>query len=173
MNSGKWIAVLSVGLAASLLCTPARTENSKLDAPVSRQPTVGSEIKRGDAAAQVCWNGPKVDVLKPMNQVNCIQAAIDLNRQQSTLSDPFLLGLYVHALASSGIAVNVLKINKNTKGINAFVLEYRRLWHDDLTRILKNDNLSVTDFCEAVDAPDHLDNVNKCESSVSSTLSGQ
>ena len=54
MNKRKCIAVFALGFAALMLWTPAKAQNSKLNAPVSRQPTVRSEIARGQEAAFDC-----------------------------------------------------------------------------------------------------------------------
>ncbi len=154
MNKCKCITVLVLGFAALVLCTPARAQNSKLNAPVSRQPTVGLEIKRGDAAAFACFRSFLSNTRK---FADCINAAIDANRQQSTLSEPYEFGLYVKALSFSSTQVKQLKIDNNTKGSNGFILAWRKLWHDNMTKIMETNNLSFNDYCEAI-------GLEKCES---------
>jgi hypothetical protein len=98
LNKGKCTAVFVLGFAALVLCTPARAQNSKPDAPVSRQPTVRSEIARGNRAAEDC-DLPDANVTNPIKFAECVDNAVGTNVRNSTLSDPYEFGLYVNALA--------------------------------------------------------------------------
>ncbi len=130
-----------VGLASLILCTPAFAQNSKLDAPISRQPTVGSEIDRGQDAAFDCGLHNLTNFAA---FVACMNDVITVNRQKSTLSEPFQFGLYVRALQHAYVHKVALEGNVT-------------IWRDDMVKIMKSNRLSFKNFCDAVGA------AGKCE----------
>jgi hypothetical protein len=131
----KRAAVFTIGFAAFVFCAPAWAQNSNLNAPVSRQPTVGSEIERGQEVGFQCGLDYRANFSKFRD---CVNNAISTNRQSSTLSEPYEFGLYVRALQHSyvqGIALN-------SDGMLP-------IWRDRLMRIMKSRKLSFGDFCKA------------------------
>ncbi len=165
MNKRKGTAVFVLGFAALLLCTPARAQNSKLDAPVSQQPTVRSEIVRGNRAAKDC-DLPEANLTNPIKFAKCVDNAASTNVRNSTLSEPFEFGLYVTAIGLIHIKETVLKINGSTKGMLGMVPKWRNVWHDRMGKITETSKLSFGDFCEAMGARD----LQKCEIAVRSDV---
>jgi hypothetical protein len=81
-------------------CAPVMAQNSKLNAPISRQPTVGSEIDRGQEAGFDCGIHNLTDLSK---FIACVNDVITANRQRTTLSEPFEFGLYVRSSTSAAV----------------------------------------------------------------------
>ena len=134
--------LVGVGLAAAAtLNAPGLAQNSKLNAPISRQPTVGSEIDRGQDAAFDCGLHNLTNFAA---FVTCLNDIITVNQQKSTLSQPFQFGLYVRALQHSYVQHAALEGNT-------------AIWRDSMVKIMKSNKLSFKDFCEAVGA------AGKCE----------
>jgi hypothetical protein len=133
----KWLyaAVFVTGFTALMLCTPATAQDSKLNAPVSRQPTVGSEIDRGQALGFECGTQSLTDLSR---FVACVSDAIDVNRQKTTLSEPFEFGLYVRALQHAYI-----------QGIPLNGDGSLPIWRDRLIKIMASRKLALGDFCKA------------------------
>ena len=129
----------SIFVAGLVLTTTwsAAYAQTGLDAPVSTKPTVRSEIKRGDSAAFNCFLDAVTDYLA---FTNCVRDVQELNQQKSTLSDPFLLGLSVGALAQAA----VIRPNENEGWIP--------IWRKDTTRIMKTYKLSAKDICTAIES---------------------
>jgi hypothetical protein len=123
-----------VGLAALMLCTPSMAQNSKLNAPISRQPTVGSEIDRGQDIAFDCGLN---NLTNTAAYVACLNDAITVNRQKNTLSEPFQFGLYVRALQHAYVHHVALEGSVS-------------IWRDGMVKIMKSNKLSFKDFCDAV-----------------------
>jgi hypothetical protein len=142
MNKCHYTAVFVTGFAVLVLCTPARAQDSRLNSPVSRQPTVGSEITRGDAAASECtsrlWRSGRTLAINLSNFEDCVNDAVRDNRQKSTLSEPFEFGLYLAAL----FHCYAQKI-PFSGGI------YPPVWHDRVVKIIKSKKLSFGDWCKA------------------------
>ena len=122
-----------------ILCTAPVAAQSKLDAPVSRQPTVGSEINRGQKAAFNC--SMNTNVLSQTEFADCVSNTVTINRQRSTLSDPFEFGLYVRALEIA----NVRRMTPDTDGMVA-------VWHKRAADIMRSKKLTLADFCKAIGA---------------------
>ena len=118
-----------------MLGTFASAQNANLNAPVSRQPTVGSEMRRGDLASFDCGIQNVID-LQPF--IACVNDLIDVNRQKSTLSDPFELGVYLAALNHVAIQEMALNSNHNFP-----------FWRDGLIKLLSKTKLSARDICKA------------------------
>lgn len=137
------LLVLTFGLACSI-CGAAPAQDSKLNAPVSRQPTVASEIERGNELGFACGLHA---IPNASRLIDCVNDAIDDNRQKTTLSEPFEFGLYVAALQQ---AHSVFKIP-----LGGFV----SLWRDRMAKIMKSRKLSLSDFCKATGAE-------KCDATV-------
>jgi len=135
----------AIGLSTLLVCTPLHAQNSKLDAPVSRQPTVGSEIDRGQSAAFDCGLN-NVGHLPAF--VSCINNTVTTSQQKSTLSDPFLFGLYVRALQNAFVEKSTLASDGNLP-----------IWRRQMLDIMKVKHLSFRDFCQAAHAE-------KCDTAV-------
>ncbi|WP_298261680.1 hypothetical protein [Bradyrhizobium sp.] len=124
-----------VGIALALaIFTPCMAQNSKLNAPISRQPTVGSEIDRGQDAAFDCGLHNLTNFAE---FVACLNDIVTANRQKSTLSEPFQFGLYVRALQHAYVQHVALEGNVS-------------IWRDSMVKIMKSNKLSFKDFCDAV-----------------------
>ena len=93
------VAAMSPTVCLVLISLGAQAQTS-LDAPVDTKPTVRSEIKRGYSAAFNCFLEATNDYLA---FTICVSAVQEENEQKSTLSDPFLLGLSVEALAQANL----------------------------------------------------------------------
>lgn len=130
-----WSVLLALFGLMLMLGTFASAQNANLNAPVSRQPTVGSEVRRGDLASFDCGIQNVID-LQPF--IACVNDLIDVNRQQSTLSDPFELGVYLAALNHVAIQEMALNSNHNFP-----------FWHDGLIKLLSKTKLSARDICKA------------------------
>ena len=90
---------MSASVAGVVLITTsffASAQTSKLDAPISTKPTIRSEIKRGEAAAFDCGLHA---ITNYSAFTTCVSNVADANQQKNTMSDPFMLGLSVGALA--------------------------------------------------------------------------
>jgi hypothetical protein len=88
---------LTAALWLMTLILPAAAQAVNLNAPLSRQPTVGSEIDRGQEASFECGLKNLVDLLA---FINCVDRSLLLNKQKATLSDPYEFGLYVRAFST-------------------------------------------------------------------------
>src|SRR5580704_996858 len=119
----------------SIVITVASAQNANLNAPVSRQPTVGSEVRRGDLASFDCGIENVIDT-EPF--IACVNDLIDTNRQKSTLSDPFELGVYLAAVNHVAIQEMALNSNHNFP-----------FWRDGLIKLLKKTKLTARDICKA------------------------
>ncbi len=128
--------VLVVCLVSVLWAAPARAQ-SKLEAPASRRPTVGSEINRGQDAAFNC--SMNTDVLSRTAFTDCVSDTVTINRQKSILSDPFEFGLYVRALEIA----NIRRMTPDTDGMV-------RVWHNRAAHIMRANKLTLADFCKAI-----------------------
>lgn len=81
-----------------LLCTNSFAVD--LDAPVERRvPTTRSEIERGAAAVSNC-STPSLE-----STINCVLDIKERNKQNSTDTTPFLLGVYFHGWSDLAIAL--------------------------------------------------------------------
>jgi hypothetical protein len=133
-----FVLALTLGFGAALtLCGGTGAQNAKLDTPVSRQPTVGSEIERGQDAGFQCG----LDHKETAKFVACVNDVLAANKQKTTLSAPFEFGLYVRALQFSyvhGVALS-------SDGM-------LQVWRNKLINIMKSTKLSFGDFCKAVGA---------------------
>lgn len=132
----KGIKIITHGFVALMICAPAAAQSSKLNAPISQRPTVGSEIDRGQEIGFECGLHNISDRAK---LVGCVNDAIMANKQKATLSEPFEFGLYVRSLQNS----YALKVPMNSD-------PWIPIWRDRLTKIMKSNKLSFKDFCEAV-----------------------
>jgi hypothetical protein len=131
----KAIKLLMPLAGLSIVITVASAQNANLNAPVSRQPTVGSEVRRGDLASFDCGIENVIDT-EPF--IACVNDLIDTNRQKSTLSDPFELGVYLAAINHVAIQDMALNSNHNFP-----------FWRDGLIKLLKKTKLSARDICKA------------------------
>jgi hypothetical protein len=106
----------------------ALAQISRIEAPVTPKPTVRSEIKRGEDAASQCS-------LKA--HANYIFFVDCLNGEEHSYqtSDPFLLGLFVVALATGESA------DKDSSWLPT--------WRKEIARIIKAGKLTETDLCAA------------------------
>jgi hypothetical protein len=127
-----------IGLMVLLACPPLHAQNSKLDAPVSRQPTVCSEIDRGQSAGFDC---ALKNVAHLPAFVSCINNVVAANQQSSTISDPFLFGLYLRALQNAFVEQKTLTSDGNFQ-----------IWRTKVLEIMKATHLSFKDFCQAAHA---------------------
>ena len=82
------------------MLAPALAQNVDLSAPVSRTPTVMSEIKRGHGDAIRCvekYSTP--DTIGTPDAIRqfwlCVDGEQRVNISGSTISDPYLFGLYI------------------------------------------------------------------------------
>jgi hypothetical protein len=110
---------------------------SKLGAQVSRQPTVRSEINRGQNAALNC--GMNTNVLSRTEFADCVNTFVTINRQQLSPSDPFEFGLYVRAIEIA----NIRRMTPDTDGVVA-------VWHKRAANIMGAKKLTLDDFCKAI-----------------------
>ena len=124
----KAIKLLMPLAGLSMVITVASAQNANLNAPVSRQPTVGTEVRRGDLASFDCGIENVIDT-DPF--ITCVNDLIDTNRQKSTLSDPFELGVYLGAVNHVAIQEMALNSNHNFP-----------FWRDGLIKLLKKTKLS-------------------------------
>jgi hypothetical protein len=131
----KAIRLLMPLAGLSMVITMASAQNANLNAPVSRQPTVGTEVRRGDLASFDCGIENVIDT-EPF--IACVNDLIDTNRQKSTLSDPFELGVYLAAVNHVAIQEMALDSNHNFP-----------FWRDGLIKLLKKTKLSPRDICKA------------------------
>jgi len=122
-------------ICAAVLCTTANAQNAKLNAPVLRQPTVGSEIDRGQDAGFECGLHNLTNFSR---FVACINGAIADNRQNASLSEPYEFGLYVRALQHA----YVHGIQLNSEG-------FLPIWRERLIKIMTSRKLTLRDFCKA------------------------
>jgi hypothetical protein len=130
---------LSAGAAGVVLIATSISvyaQTSKLDAPISTKPTIRSEIKRGEAAAFDC--GLKA-VTNYLAFSVCVSGVADSNQQQSTKSDPFVLGLSIEALAQARII---------GRGQDS---GWESIWRKDTMRIIKSYKLTDADLCASFD----------------------
>lgn len=134
----KAIKLLMLLVGLPMIITVAIAQNANLNAPVSRQPTVGSEIQRGNEAAFDCSLHYLTDLRK---FIVCMNDLIETNRQKSTLSEPFELGLYLQALSYASVHHHSL----NSDG--SFTI-----WRDRAIAILTKIKLSIRDYCKAIEA---------------------
>jgi hypothetical protein len=122
-------AVVCVGLTHL-----AVAQTSNLDAPISTQPTMRSEIKRGEAVAFDCGLHHLTDY---SGFTDCVSRALDANEQKQKKSDPFVLGLSIGALAQAGI----MAPNEHAGWVT--------VWRDDAALVQKKYRLSINDLCSA------------------------
>ena len=150
--------LVGVGLAAAAtLNAPGLAQNSKLNAPISRQPTVGLEIDRGQDASFDCGLHNLTNFAA---FVACLNDVITVNRQKNTLSEPFQFGLYVRALQHS--YVQHVALEGNTA-----------IWRDSMVKIMKSNKLSFKDFCDAVGAAGKCEPAKISEQTYGSAVGGQ
>ena len=114
---------------ALTICATANAQNSNLNAPVSRQPTVRTEIDRGQDAGFECGLNNITSFFKFKD---CINDDVDTNRQNSTLSDPFEFGLYVRALQHAYV-----------QGVQLRSEAFLSVWRDRLVKIMETKKLSL------------------------------
>jgi len=131
-----YLAVGAAGVVLIATSISAYAQTSKLDAPISTKPTIRSEIKRGEAAAFDC--GLK-NITNHLAFITCISGVADSNQQQSTKSDPFVLGLSVEALAQA----RIIGLGQNPG--------WESIWRKDTTRIIKSYKLTDADLCASFD----------------------
>ncbi|MGA8863225.1 MAG: hypothetical protein WB444_05385 [Gallionella sp.] len=130
--------IVTVLLEFAVAGIPAGAQDSKLNAPISRQPTVGSEIDRGQEAGFACGLENTKTFL---SFTTCIDSVVSSNKQNSALSEPFEFGLYVRALQDSFLRKMALSSDGHIP-----------LWKDRMTKIMKSRHLSLKDFCKAINA---------------------
>jgi hypothetical protein len=81
------------------------------------------------------------NVLSQTEFAECVSNTVTINRQRSTLSDPFEFGLYVRALQIA----NVRRMTPDTDGMVA-------VWHKRAADIMRSKKLTLADFCKAIGA---------------------
>jgi len=81
---------MRLALIGILLVVPLAVKAADLNAPATNQPTVGSEIARGAAAAFNCVIDNYASALRAGQ---CITELDSQNRQRTTTYEPFNLGL--------------------------------------------------------------------------------
>jgi hypothetical protein len=127
---GTCVIIWAVSLCATALA------QTNLNAPVSRQPTIKTEIDRGQDAAFNCG----LDNLTNFSKfVDCIDAGIAANRQNSSLSEPYEFGLCIRALQHAYVQGRQLGSDGNLT-----------VWRDRLVKIMMSRKLTLADFCKAV-----------------------
>lgn len=130
------VAAISPTVCLVLISLGAHARTG-LDAPVNTKPTVRSEIRRGYSAAFNCFLETTSDYSAFTTCVNAVQ---EDNVQKSTLSDPFLLGLSVEALAQA----NLIKPSESGGWIP--------IWRKNTARIMKALKLVAKDICTAIES---------------------
>jgi hypothetical protein len=82
------------------------------------------------------------NVLSQTEFAECVSNTVTINRQRSTLSDPFEFGLYVRAL-------QIAQCQADDAG-------HRRhggcVWHKRAADIMRSKKLTLADFCKAIGA---------------------
>lgn len=135
MRRLKCVAALLAGLTAITLGANANAQNA-LDAPISRQPTVGSELDRGSMAGFDCGIKHVID-RDPF--IACVNDLIEINRQKSTLSEPFELAVYLAALHHAAVQKMPLNSDHNFP-----------FWHDRAIKLLVKTKLSMPNYCKGI-----------------------
>lgn len=130
-----WFVAIGVVIASAGPTQLAGAQASNLDAPIKTEPTMRSEIKRGEAAAFDCGLHHIADYSA---FTDCINRILDSNEQKRTKSDPFVLGLSIGALAQAGIVAP-----HETAGWVA-------IWRGDVASLMKKYKLSINDLCGAI-----------------------
>lgn len=135
-KSAFFISACVVGVVLITTSFFASAQTSKLDAPISTKPTIRSEIKRGEVAAFDCGLHA---ITNYSAFTTCVSNVADANQQKNTMSDPFMLGLSVGALAQA----RIISPGQNSGWVS--------IWRKDTMRIVKAHKLTDADLCAAFD----------------------
>ncbi len=142
------VRVVCIAVALAWTCAPAFSQTANLDAPVSRQPTVRSEIKRGSTDAFRCamkYDDPDT----ALKFSGCVEDLVFSNISNSTISDPYLFGLYTAAIPS--LKLHIKYIDKSRSKTD-YELAPKTLegWRDHAKELSAKTGLTRSDFCETV-----------------------
>jgi len=117
-----------------------------LDAPVSKTPTVRSELKRGNDAEFECLLHHVPTRIDWRSYVTCIDEAIHNATQERRLSDPFLAGMYF-------AIVSHLDIHGpgSPAGNDPRFDQHLSLYRAELRKLLRELHLAPLQVCQALE----------------------
>ena len=133
--------------ALALYASNSFAQTIDLDAPVSRTPTVRSELKRGQVDAATCFSKDE-NLIPSINFTDCIEKNIKDNIGRSTISDPYLYGIYTDAIWRVDILIHHLDSSGAIS--RKFVPLERASWKKHLQAISARSGITPAIYCEAV-----------------------
>jgi hypothetical protein len=138
--------VVSVTTAAALLSAVSAFGQSNLDKPISTQPTVRSEIGRGQDAAVECNGLGRIGRFRIIEE--CVSKIVQENVQQQKASSAFKLGMYLVALAQWE-AIGASKIHPEDNAPN-MVDGNVNVWRSEVKKAMTSLKLTEKEICGAI-----------------------
>ena len=138
------------GIILAFVCwatVPAQCAN--LDKPISRIPTVGSEIKRGSVGAFDC-SLKLVNELSALEYAQCVNSFVESDLASGPPSDAFLFGTYITSISLIKIHLKPEFSNTQKAYETHFAKEIYAKWLKRFSGAVSRTGYTMKDFCISV-----------------------